>query len=240
MDVDAEEQERTTVSIPFVEARDLALRTVKGPVYEDVSFAVDRGEVLAVRGHDGTGKTALLLTIAGRMKPTAGWLRVGSCRVRGARQEGARGEGSNRKNLASIRRMVGLGVFAGLNELMRGLTVRSAVRSEFDLQGVACTRAALESFLADWRLSGLGQERIADLTAKRRVRLGIALACLGDPDVIVVDDVESGLTKNQSEDLMLLLGNVARERRIVVAVGVVERDLAAMADVVAFLEKEGA
>ena len=59
-------------AIPFgeniVEARDLELKSIIGCPYSGVTFNVRQGDVFAIRGRNGSGKTALLLTVAGRMR----------------------------------------------------------------------------------------------------------------------------------------------------------------------------
>ena len=55
-----------------VEVEGLAKGYGRGPVFEDVSFAVERGERLLVLGLNGAGKTSLLRVLAGRITPDAG------------------------------------------------------------------------------------------------------------------------------------------------------------------------
>ena len=84
-----------------------------------------------------------------------------------------------------------------------------------------------------------GSGSVKDLTSQKLAQLGIALAFVGEPDAVVVDDVESQLTMSQSEALVDLLLDAARTRNVAVVVGVVERDLAAMADATVYLSKDG-
>ena len=97
----------------------------------------------------------------------------------------------------------------------------------------------MEEHLCWWGLGDVVRVRVRDLTAEKLARLGIALAFVGDLDAAVVDDVEDQLTLSQSRGLMELLARAARERHAAVAVAVVERDLARMADSCAYLAKEG-
>ncbi|MFR1640987.1 MAG: hypothetical protein ACLSVD_18725 [Eggerthellaceae bacterium] len=78
-----------------------------------------------------------------------------------------------------------------------------------------------------------------DLTSEKLAQLGVALAFAGEPDAVVVDDIEDELTMSQSEWLMELLIDAARTRGAAVAVGVVERELGAMADACVYLSKGG-
>ncbi|WP_432549126.1 ATP-binding cassette domain-containing protein, partial [Kineococcus arenarius] len=59
-----------------VRARDLTLRSGGRDVLTGVDVDVPVGSMLVVRGRTGSGKTSLLLTLAGRMRPTSGTLRV--------------------------------------------------------------------------------------------------------------------------------------------------------------------
>ena len=71
-----------------------------GPaVFEDVSFAVERGERLLIMGLNGAGKTSLLRILAGWSEPTAGTWRTGVGRVRGLLRPGARGHPRRRRRV---------------------------------------------------------------------------------------------------------------------------------------------
>lgn len=210
---------------PYLSAHDLELRTLAGYVYRGVSVDVHKGELVAVRGRNGSGKTALLLTLAGRMRQTGGSLTVGGLALP--------------RHRAKVQRRVGLGLFAGLNDLQDSLTAVYAAGAEFELYGRRPRRNAVMGYLREWGLDDIASVRVKDLTAERRAQLGIALAFVGKPDAVVVDDVEDQLTMSQSEGLMRLLLDAARSRDAAVLVGVVERDLAAMADACVYLSKEG-
>src|SRR5919201_1953386 len=87
----------------------LSLRGPRGWVYRDVTFAAAPGELVAVEGPPGSGRTSLLLTLAGRMKPSAG-----SARVDGHRLP---------DDLYEIQRIAALGHVPGVSTLEPGLTV---------------------------------------------------------------------------------------------------------------------
>lgn len=209
----------------YLIARGLELKTYAGYVYRQVDLDVHRGELLAVRGRNGSGKTALLLTLAGRMKPTGGRLSVGGFDLPRQRSK--------------AERHVGMGLFKGLNDLQDSLSVLYALRAELELYGRKPQREAAEAYLRAWGLADIASVRVKDITAEKMALLGIALAFVGDPDAVVVDDVEDQLTMSQSQDLMKMLVEAALTRKAAVVVGVAERDLANMADARIYLAKEG-
>lgn len=210
---------------PYIHAKDLELKTYAGFAYRGVDVDVHKGELVAVRGRNGSGKTALLLTLAGRMKPTGGMLVVGGYEL--PRQR------------AKAERHVGLSLFKSLNDLQESLTVAYATGAEFELYGRKPRREAVLEYLQEWGLSDVAAVRVKDLTSEKLTQLGIALAFAGAPDAVVVDDVEDQLTMSQSEGLVELLLDAARTRDVAIVMGVVERDLAAMADACVYLSKEG-
>lgn len=210
---------------PYFRARGLGLKTYAGYVYRAVDVDARAGELFAVRGRNGSGKTALLLTLAGRMRPTEGTLSAGGLEL--PRQR------------AKVARHVGLGLFKGLNDLQDSLTVAYAASAEFELHGRRPRRDAVLAYLREWGLDDAANVRVKDLTSQKLATLGIALAFSGEPDAVVVDDVEDQLTMAQSASLVKLLREAARLRGAAVVVGVVERDLAAMADACVYLAKEG-
>ena len=210
---------------PYIAARGLELKTLAGYAYKNVDLEASRGELVAVRGRNGSGKTALLLTLAGRMKSTDGTLTVGGFDLPRER--------------AKVGRKVGLGIFAGLNDLQDSLTAAYAVGAEFELFGRKPRREQVKAYMEAWGIGDVADIRIKDMTAEKRTQLGIALAFVGEPEAVVVDDIEDQLTMSQSEGLMELLHRAAREQNVAIVVGVVERELADMADSKVYLAKEG-
>lgn len=59
-----------------IEAEGLGIRTKRGPVFQDVSFSSSPGDVVAVCGPGGSGRTSLLLTLSGRMRLSTGTLAI--------------------------------------------------------------------------------------------------------------------------------------------------------------------
>ena len=203
----------------------MGLKTFAGFAYRDVDVDVHKGELVAVRGRNGSGKTRFCSRLPAASKPTTGTLTVAvsSCRASARRSE----------------RHVGLALFSGLNDLQESLTVLYALGAEFELYGRKPRRESVTGYLRAWELEDVANVRVKDLTSEKLVQLGIALAFVGEPDAVVVDDVESQLTMSQSEGLVQVLLDAARTRNAAIVVGVVERDLAAMADATVYLSKEG-
>lgn len=200
----------------FAEAHDLGLRSPLGCPYAGMDVVVYQGELTALRGRNGSGKTALLLTLAGRMAHTEGTLVIlGETMPRG------RGR---------VQRRVGLGLVPGVNDLQENLSVHSVTAAEFELYGKSPKRDAVDEYLKAWGLGGVARMKVGELSRERLVELGVALAMVNNPIGVAVDDIEDQLTIAQSDRLMNMLARLAHERGVAVMVACTERSLAATAD----------
>lgn len=70
--IEFEAPEAQSDDTPLLELSDVSVEASWGHIYGPVSFSVRRGGVTVLVGHGGRGRTALLLTLAGRMKPSRG------------------------------------------------------------------------------------------------------------------------------------------------------------------------
>ncbi|MER5422331.1 ABC transporter ATP-binding protein [Streptosporangium roseum] len=195
-----------------VHAVGLSLKGEHGWVYRDVGVTAEPGSLTVVTGQAGSGRTSLLLTLAGRMSPTEGTLTVGRY-------------GRPR----AIRRVAALGLVDGVNDLEKALTVREHLHERSPGMfwgGRQESRAGTALTLAGLELSPGDRTLIRDLGREERVRLGIALALLDTPGLLVLDNVDTGLAQDRQEALLATLGELG-ERGLTVVAACTESERAA-------------
>jgi RND superfamily putative drug exporter len=176
-------------STDVIAAEDLELRGPQGVVVRGVDLTVAPGTLLAVHGGPGTGKTALLLALSGRMPFSRGRVKVGGHLL--PAQAGA------------VRARASLAELAGLNDLEDALSVEQHVAERIAAQSLRLwvSRARVNRVLtqmddalvtAGGGAVQLGHETlVADLAPLERKILGIALGLVGRPSLVIVDDVDS-------------------------------------------------
>ncbi len=178
----------------IIEVRNL--RKVYGDTVavDDVSFAVERGEIFGILGPNGAGKTTTVESIAGLRRPDGGAVEVLG-----------RAPGD-----PELRRQVGVQLQE--SELPEKMTVREAL----DLYG------AFYPDPADWRVLagelGLGDKlrtRYAALSGGQKQRLSIALALIGNPRVAILDELTTGLDPQARRDTWDLIESI-RDRGVTV------------------------
>ena len=163
-----------TGTAPAVEVVDLRRRYGSFEAVRGVSFEVRPGEVFALLGVNGAGKTSALEVLEG-LAPADG----GSVRVLGA---------DPRRERAAVRPY--LGVLLQASGLPGDLTVAETVHTW--ARTLTAPRPVAEA-LAQVALTGRADVRVASLSGGERRRLDLALALLGRPRVLVLDEPTTGL-----------------------------------------------
>jgi ABC-2 type transport system ATP-binding protein len=180
----------------MIEATGLGLRTRQGWVFRDVDLTVPEGSVAAIAGPAGSGRTMLLLTLAGRAKPSTGELRVADAVSR-----------------ADIRGQVSVARATGAVELDPDLTVGDSRREA----GLLFYGTDL-----DWaeKLAGLdldGATLVGDLAPDDAALFAVALAAAARPAAVVLDDVDLHATPDQQRRIWAGIAAVAEAGITVVA-----------------------
>ncbi|WP_328942456.1 ABC transporter ATP-binding protein [Streptomyces sp. NBC_00250] len=158
-------------------------------VVDGVSFEVAEGEVFGILGPNGAGKTTTVECVEGLRTPDEGRVRVCGYDPATSRQE--------------ITRV--LGVQLQESELQPKLTVREAL----DLYASFYERPADRHALAE-RLGLLPhlRTRFGKLSGGQKQRLFIALALLGDPRVVVLDELTTGLDPRARREVWELVESI--------------------------------
>ena len=191
----------------------------------DVSLTVAAGEMVAVMGPSGSGKSSLL-TIAGTLEePTSGAVLI-------------TGRDSARMSAAlksKLRRQVIGYVFQDFN-LLPGLTAAENVSLPLELDGMSMRRAHLAAVTALDEL-GLGPRarNFPDqLSGGERQRVAIARAVVGERNLLLADEPSGALDSANGESVMRLI-HTACKRGVSAVVVTHDAQLAAWADRVVFL-----
>ena len=161
-------------------------------VLHDIDIVVARGEWVALLGANGSGKSSLLDCCVGRLAPVAGDVRVAGCSMIA-------------DPIAAKRR---LGYAIAPERLPTLLTVRQCL----NVQAAAKQLDAIDRDVFDLadalRLSSRLDDAIEQLSYGTRQKLGVVLALVGAPDLIVMDETFNGLDPASS----LVLKRSLRER----------------------------
>ena len=167
--------------------KDYVLRRLSGKYYEkefwadkDVAFSLEEGDMLGIIGINGAGKSTLLKAVTGILVPTEGTMKV-------------------------------KGKIAALQELTSGCDPEMTVKENTYLRGamMGYTRKfkdeKYDEIIQFAELEAFQDRAFRQLSSGMKSRLGFSIACLVEPDVLILDEVLSvgdGAFKEKSEAKM--------------------------------------
>ncbi|MFH9737878.1 ATP-binding cassette domain-containing protein [Streptomyces roseolus] len=203
----------------------LGLKGPRGWAFRDVSFRAGPGALVALEGPSGSGRTCLLLALTGRMRTKEGTAEIGGLPLP--------------RRMAAVRRIAALGQVPGVSELDPSLTVaehlreRALLQRRFDGSVRALlrrpgTRAAEARARIGEAVAAVGLDLAAlpkgdrtsvrDLERLEALRLSLALALIGRPRLLGVDDTDLKLSDADRAEAWALLRAVADTGTTVLAV----------------------
>jgi ABC-2 type transport system ATP-binding protein len=182
---------------PAVEARGVRKEYGGLVAVDDLTFSVERGQILGVLGPNGAGKTSAIRVLTTILAPTRGTFAVA---------------GIPHTRPADIRRQIGvLPESAGYPERQTG---EEYLRYHARLFGHGKERArtVATALLAEAGLSASARAQIGSYSRGMRQRLGIARALVNEPQVLFLDEPTLGLDPSGQRQVLTLVRRIARER----------------------------
>jgi len=176
---------------------------------QDVTLTIPSGQLVAIQGPTGGGKSTLLQMLGALDRPSSGSVQLGSDSL--SKQHDTR--------LAKIRaKEIGF-VFQGFN-LIPTLTAQENVETALAPLGVTAAdrkRRAAEA-LASVGLADRGNHLPSELSGGQQQRVAIARALVKDPDVLLADEPTGNLDEETRDEIMDLLEGLWRDRGLTVII----------------------
>jgi len=170
---------------------------------EDVSFSVEKGEVLAFLGPNGAGKTTTMRILAGSLPATSGTARVAGFDCFDQPMEVKRAIGYLPEN----------------QPLYTEMTVSEYLTFVGRIKGVALSHlpTALDQVMERLSLGEVRGRLIANLSRGFKQRVGLAQALIHDPPVLILDEPTSGLDPRQIIEIRELIKGLAGSHTIILS-----------------------
>jgi lipopolysaccharide export system ATP-binding protein len=151
------------------------------PVIRDVSLSLDRGEVVALLGPNGSGKTTCFYAIAGLITPEGGQVII---------------DGRDVTMLPMYRRArLGIGYLPQEVSIFRGLSVEDNILAilEIDEANRSARRERLEELLSEFSITHLRRAPALALSGGERRRVEIARCLAAGPKYVLLDEPFAGV-----------------------------------------------
>ncbi|MCI0394132.1 MAG: ABC transporter ATP-binding protein [Chloroflexi bacterium] len=177
------------------------LRKVYGQTVavDDVSLRVGRGEIFGIVGPNGAGKTTTVESVVGLRRPDGGLIRV--------------------LGLDPQKQRTGLAQRIGIQLQQAALPWRLKVWEALDLYATFYTRTVpWEPLLEQWGLAEKRNAAFSNLSGGQKQRLFIALALVNDPEIVILDELTTGLDPQARRNTWDLVRAIREQGKTVVLV----------------------
>jgi ABC-2 type transport system ATP-binding protein len=195
--------EPQAAEIPVIEVQNLTKRYGRVTAVDDVTFRVERGEILGFLGPNGAGKTTTMRVLTGYMPPSEGKAVVAGFDV-------------FQHPIEAKRRT---GYLPETPPLYPEMTVREYLTFIAKIRGVpsAERRAKVNAVMERTRADEMAERHCGKLSKGYRQRVGLAQAILHNPDVLILDEPTAGLDPKQIIETRELIKSLAGDHTIILS-----------------------
>jgi Cu-processing system ATP-binding protein len=203
----------------MIEVRNLTKRYGAFAAVNDVSFEVREGETFAILGPNGSGKSTILKCLAGLSTLTSGEIRIGGFDARKTSRE-------TRRLLSYLPQRV------GFHEC---LTAQEVLEFYCRLRKLPTSTVDKVLHGSDFDFNGYCAKRVAELSGGMKQKLGLAVACLPDAPVLLLDEPTVSLDPAGAIGFRQFLKTLKKKGKTIVFTSHVLADVEILADRVAVM-----
>lgn len=170
---------------------------------KDVSFKVEKGEILGLLGPNAAGKTTLMRIMTGYLPATRGTVRIAGFDVF--------------NDVMEVKKRIGY--LPETPPLYVDMTVAEYLRFVAELKGVprAERKARVEQLIDTTSLESVAGRLIENISKGYRQRVGLAQALVNNPEVLVLDEPTVGLDPKQIIEIRELIKKLGREHTVILS-----------------------
>jgi ABC-2 type transport system ATP-binding protein len=164
----------------------------------EISFTIEKGQIVGFLGPNGAGKSTTMKMITGYLSPDAGDIRVNGVDVV--------------KDPMSAKKKIGY--LPESNALYYDLYVREYLGFVAEVHGIAHKKQRVEEVIELTGLSLESKKQIGQLSKGYKQRTGLAAALLHNPDVLILDEPTSGLDPNQIIEIRNVIKDQGKDKLV--------------------------
>jgi ABC-2 type transport system ATP-binding protein len=173
----------------------------------DISFSLNKGEVVGFLGPNGAGKSTTMKMITGYLPPTSGSASIGGYDVV--------------TNPIEVRQRIGY--LPEANPLYADMYIREFLSFIARVHQLGSnTDKRISEVIAMTGLQPESKKRIGDLSKGYKQRVGLAQALIHDPEVLILDEPTSGFDPNQLADIRELISELGKTKTILLSTHIMQ------------------
>ncbi len=181
-----------------IEVKNLLKQYGEQKAVNNISFKVDKGEIVGFLGPNGAGKSTTMKIITGYLPQTSGEAYV--CGINVAEEP--------------LETKKKIGYLPELNALYYDMYVREYLEFVAELHKIDNKREAVERVIETLGLTIEAKKKIGQLSKGYKQRVGLAAALIHGPEVLILDEPTSGLDPNQIVEIREVIKQQGKDKTI--------------------------
>ena len=182
----------------FIEAKNLSKNYGKQSAVQDLNFRLEQGQIVGFLGPNGAGKSTTLKMLLGLISPSEGSVQI---------------DGKDPQDQA-IELKKQIGYLAENNPLYPEMYVREFLAFIGNIHQLQHLDKRIQEVIEWVGLQTEAHKKIQELSKGYQQRVGIALAIIHDPKILILDEPTSGLDPNQRDEIRNLIKSLQKDRII--------------------------
>jgi len=203
-----------------IEVKNLLKEYGEQKAVNNISFKVNKGEIVGFLGPNGAGKSTTMKIITGYLQQTGGEAWV--CGINVAEQP--------------LETKKKIGYLPELNALYYDMYVREYLGFMAEIHKVENPKAKIESVIELTGLKIESKKKIGQLSKGYKQRVGLAAALIHDPEVLILDEPTSGLDPNQIIEIRDVIKKQGQNKTVLFSSHILQ-EVEAMCDRVIIINK---
>jgi gliding motility-associated transport system ATP-binding protein len=181
-----------------IEVRNLLKVYGEQKAVNNISFKVNRGEIVGFLGPNGAGKSTTMKIITGYLQQDGGDAFVSNVNV-------------NKEPLLTKKK---IGYLPESNALYYDMYVREYLGFISEVHGIKGARSKIESVIQLTGLTAESKKKVGQLSKGYKQRVGLAAALIHDPEVLILDEPTSGLDPNQIIEIREVIKQQGKDKTV--------------------------
>ena len=182
----------------FIEAINLSKTYGKQSAVENLTFQLEEGQIVGFLGPNGAGKSTTLKMLLGLIKPSSGSVTID-------------GKDPQEQEITLKKQ---IGYLAENNPLYPEMYVREFLAFIGNIHQITNLESRIQEVIEWVGLEKEAHKKIQELSKGYQQRVGIALAIIHDPKILILDEPTSGLDPNQRDEIRTLIKSSQKYRII--------------------------
>lgn len=181
-----------------IEVKSLLKQYGEQKAVNNISFRVNKGEIVGFLGPNGAGKSTTMKILTGYLTATSGEAWVCGIDV----------------NSQPLNAKKKIGYLPELNALYYDMYVREYLGFIAEVHGLAHRKQAVENAIDTVGLKPEANKKIGQLSKGYKQRVGLAAALIHDPEVLILDEPTSGLDPNQIIEIREVIRRQGQQKTV--------------------------